>query len=319
MIRTFTPNPVLDLTFTVPAIVFNAMSRASGAREDWGGKGFNVSRALRALDVDSVATAFLGGATGRKLEAGLRALGIEVVPIAIAGETRTNVVITEPEGARYVKVNQSGPTVRAAEIDRCLRRVEADARAGEWWALCGSLPPGVPSDFYAQLIAAIRGKGGRVILDASGEPLRAGIAAGPDLVKPNAVEVEALTGAPVTAGEEAAGAVDDLRALGAVDVAISLGEQGLVLAMGAARVWARPPAVKARNPVGAGDALVAGLLLALSRDAAPVEVARWGVASGTAAAQGEGVSVGTWDDVRAIYERVTVRDMRDLSRCEKVS
>jgi fructose-1-phosphate kinase PfkB-like protein len=113
--------------------------------------------------------------------------------------------------------------------------------------------------------------------------------------------------------------VDDLRALGAVDVAISLGEQGLMLAMGAARVWARPPTIKARNPVGAGDAMVAGLLVALSREAEPVEVARWGVASGTAAAQGEGVSVGTLDDVRTIYERVTVRDMRDLSRCEKVS
>jgi 1-phosphofructokinase family hexose kinase len=314
MIRTFTPNPVLDLTLTVPTIVFNAMSRASGVREDWGGKGFNVSRALRALDVDSVAMGFLGGATGHKLEAGLRGLGIEVAPITIAGETRTNVVIAEPDGARYVKVNQSGPTVRAKEIDQCLRRVEADVRAGAWWALCGSLPPGVPSDFYAQLITAIRGKGGRVILDASGEPLRAGIAAGPDLVKPNAVEVEALTGAAIASGEQAAGIVDDLRALGAVDVAISLGEQGLMLARGATRVWARPPTIQARNPVGAGDALVAGLLLVLSTEADPVEVARWGVASGTAAAQGEGVSVGTLDDVRAVYEDVTVRDMRDLGQ-----
>jgi 1-phosphofructokinase family hexose kinase len=309
MIRTFTPNPVLDLTLTVPTIRFNEMTRAADVREDWGGKGFNVSRALRALDVPSVAMGFLGGATGRKLQAGLDALGIDVAPVEVAGETRTNVVIAESDGGRYVKVNQAGPAIRPEEIARCLAQVEAAAGAGMWWALCGSLPPGVPTDFYAQLIAVIHTKGGRVVLDASGEPLRAGIAAGPDLVKPNAVEVEALTGGTIDDGNAAAGAMDDLRALGARDVAISLGAQGLVLAVGASRWWARPPKIRARNPVGAGDALVAGLLVALSRDAAPVDVARWGVAAGTAAAQGEGVSVGARDEVRAIYQDVTVSEI----------
>lgn len=309
MIKTFTPNPVLDLTLTVPTIVFNAMSRAAAVREDWGGKGFNVSRALRALDVPSTAMGFLGGATGRKLEAGLRVLGIEVVPTEIAGETRTNVVITERDGVRYIKVNQPGPTIQTDEVERCLRQVEQAARVGEWWALCGSLPPGVPLDFYAQLIGVIQQQDGRVILDTSGEPLRAGIAAGPDLVKPNAVEVETLTGATIASGEEAVGAVDDLRALGAEDVAISLGDQGLLLAMEGSRVWARPPTIQARNPVGAGDALVAGLLFALSRRGSAIDVAGWGVASGTAAAQGEGVSVGSFDEVRAMYETVTVTEL----------
>ena len=312
MIRTFTPNPVLDLTLTVPKIVFNEMSRAAAVREDWGGKGFNVSRALRALEVPSVAMGFLGGATGRKLEAGLRTLGIDVAPIEIGGETRTNVVIAEPDGGRYIKVNQPGPTIDPDEIDQSLAQVRDDVRTGEWWALCGSLPPGVPSDFYARLIAEIRAKGGRVILDASGEPLRAGLAAGPDLVKPNAGEAEALTGEAVASGREAAEVMDALRALGARDVAISLGDQGLVLAVGTSCVWARPPAIQARNPVGAGDALVAGLLVALSRDAAPVDVARWGVASGTAAARGEGVSVGALEDVRAIYAGVTVTEVASL-------
>ncbi len=306
MIKTLTPNPVLDLTLTVPTIAFNTMSRATAVREDWGGKGFNVSRALQAIEVPSLAMGFLGGATGRKLEAGLQTLGIDVAPIEIAGETRTNVVITEPDGARYVKVNQSGPAIQPEEIDRCLRQVEDAAHTGEWWALCGSLPPGVPSDFYVQLIAVIQAKGGRVILDTSGEPLRAGLAAGPDLIKPNVVEAEALTGTKVASVEETAGAVVDLRALGAKDVAISLGDQGLFLAMDDSRVWVRPPPIRARNPVGAGDALVAGLLFALSRGGTPVDAARWGVASGTAAAQGEGVSVGSLQDVQSIYENVTV-------------
>ena len=307
MIRTFTPNPVLDLTLTVPTILFNEVTRAAAVREDWGGKGFNVSRALRAFDVPSVAMGFLGGATGRKLEAGLQALGVDVDPIEIVEETRTNVVVTEGDGERYVKVNQAGPTVHPEEIHRCLERVNAVARPEAWWALGGSLPPGPTPDFYAQLIQAIHAKGGRVILDTSGDPLREGVAVGPDLVKPNAVEVTALTGQTVNSAEAAAGAVDALRRLGAKDVAISLGDQGVVLAMGTTRVWARPPRIRARNPVGAGDALVAGLLVAISQDADPTDVARWGVASGTAAAQGEGVSVGTVEDVRVIYDRVTVR------------
>jgi 1-phosphofructokinase family hexose kinase len=309
MIRTFTPNPVLDLTLSVPTIVFNEMSRAAAVREDWGGKGFNVSRALQALGVPSVAMGFLGGATGQKLQAGLRSLDIDVTPIEISGETRTNVVIAETEGSRYVKVNQPGPMVGPDEVDRCLMQVDDLVRTGQWWALCGSLPPGVPTDFYARLIAVIHTKGGRVILDASGEPLRTGLAAGPDLVKPNAVEVEALTGRVLASGQEAAEVVNDLRALGARDVAISLGAHGLVLALGPASLWARPPKIQARNPVGAGDALVAGLLVALSRGATPVDVARWGVASGTAAAQGEGVSVGSLEDVHAVYDRVAVLDV----------
>ncbi len=305
MIVTVTPNPVLDRTLTVSEIVINEMTRALETREDWGGKGFNVSRALKALGADSLAMGFAGGSTGAKLAAGLRGLGIATDLVAVAGETRTNIVITNRAGTQYVKVNEPGPTVSVSEAAACFERVEAMARPGDLWALCGSLPPGLPADFYAQLIRLLHERGARALLDTSGEPLRLGLEARPYAIKPNLPEVEALLGHPVADAAALVEAVDTLLKLGITLVALSLGGDGLLLATANTRVWARPPEVAALNPVGAGDALVAGLLWALSEGFPLAEVAAWGVAAGTAAAMREGVSVGTRTEVAAIRERVS--------------
>jgi 1-phosphofructokinase family hexose kinase len=197
MIVTVTPNPSLDRTLTVPRISFDEMIRASGSRLDWGGKGFNVSRALQALGTGSVATGFLGGATGQMLAGGLRELGIAADPLPIASETRTNTVIVETETGRYIKVNEPGPTVRPEELSAFLQKVRARIQPGDVWVLSGSLPPGLPTDFYAQLVSLVQDGGARALLDASGEPLRLGCAAGPCLVKPNALEAEELAGHPI--------------------------------------------------------------------------------------------------------------------------
>jgi len=305
VIVTVTPNPVLDRTLTVDEIVMNEMARALEVREDWGGKGFNVSRALKALGAESLAMGFAGGATGAKLEAGLRELGIATDLVPIVGETRTNIVITDRMGTQYVKVNEPGPTVSATELAAFYARVATVARPGDLWALCGSLPPGLPVDFYAQLIHTLRGLGARVLLDTSGEPLRLGLAARPYAAKPNLPEMEAWLGRPLADCRAVAGAVDNLLELGISLVALSLGADGLMLATEATQVWTKPPQVVAPNPVGAGDALVAGLLWALSEGLPPAEVAAWGVAAGTAAAMREGVSVGTRAEVKAIYDQVT--------------
>ncbi len=167
-------------------------------------------------------------------------------------------------GTQYVKVNEPGPTVSATELAAFYARVATVARPGDLWALCGSLPPGLPVDFYAQLIHTLRGLGARVLLDTSGEPFRLGLAARPYAVKPNLPEMEAWLGRPLADCRAVAGAVDNLLELGISLVALSLGADGLMLATEATQVWTKPPQVVAPNPVGAGDALVAGLLWALS-------------------------------------------------------
>ncbi len=295
---------MLDRTLTVERIIFDRMTRATSSRLDWGGKGFNVSRALHALGGESVAMGFVGGTTGRRLERGLDDAGIATDFVHIAGETRSNVVIVDASVKQYIKVNESGPTVRADKVAAFLDRVRERVRAGDVWTLSGSLPPGVPPDIYAQLVTLLQSKGAKALLDASGEPLRRGCAARPYLVKPNAIEAQEMTGREIEPDAGALNAVEFFLRQGIELVALSLGADGLLLASEQQAVWARPPDVQARNPVGAGDALLAGIGWALERGLPLEEMARWGVAAGTAAAAREGVSVGTRVEVEALYEQV---------------
>ena len=312
-IVTVTPNPALDRTLTVECMQFNEMTRATASRLDWGGKGFNVSRALRALGAESVAMGFVG-ATGQMLECGLKEEGITTDFVQVAGETRTNTVVTDADGGRYIKVNEVGPMVRAAELATFLNQVRERVRPADLWVLSGSLPPGVPPDFYAQLIGLVQAGGARALLDTSGEPLRLGCAAGPYLVKPNVAEAEEVTGREIHSTADRLAAAKFFLRQGTELAALSLGADGLLLASEQSAVWARPPNVQARNPVGAGDALLAGIAWAVAcpesgrreKEMPLEEMARWGVACGKAAAVREGVSVGTRTEVEALYAQVQI-------------
>ncbi len=306
MIVTVTPNPVLDHTLTVPEIAFDTVTRATAVRDDWGGKGFNVSRVLLALGMESLALGFVGGATGQRLAAGLASLGLPTDFVTIAGETRTNVVIAEANSGRYVKVNEAGPTVTPEEIAQFMDKVRQRAAPGNTWALCGSLPPGVPDDFYAQIIGILQPRGIRVLLDTSGTALRLGAEARPFLVKPNADEAAAFTGHPVETRDDALHAARAFLERGITQVALSLGAGGLLLATNDAAVFATPPNVPVKNVTGAGDALLAGLVYAMERTMPLAEQARWGVAAGTASAMHEGVGVVTRASVKQIYAGTTV-------------
>ena len=301
---TVTLNPGLDRTLTVPEIRFGEVLRASDMRLDWGGKGFNVSRALHALGVESVAMGFVGGATGHMLAEGLHGLGIATDFVQIEGETRTNTVIEEAGSGRYIKVNEPGPVVTPADIDALFAQVGSRVCAGSVWVFCGRLPPGAPADTYARLIAAVQERGGLACLDTSGEALHLGCAAGPYLVKPNAEESEELTGHPVRSAADIQAAVRHFQGVGVRNVAISLGAEGVALGSVEGVVQAKPPAVRVGTLVGVGDALLAGMIWAWGQGATTAEVAAWGVAAGTAAAMGEGVSMGSYDEARSLYERV---------------
>lgn len=306
MIYTVTPNPVLDRTLFVPAIELNTVTRAHSVRLDWGGKGFNVSRVLAALGCASTALGFIGGATGRRLAEGLAELGIATGFTPIAGETRTNIVIAESDSPRHIKVNEAGPQVTPAEVGAFLAQARALASPGDLWVLAGSLPPGAPANFFAQVIEIVQEAGGRAVLDASGAALAAGCAAAPYLVKPNREEAAEAVGHPLHGRQEIVQAARWFLGQGVGLAAISLGADGLLLAGPEQAVWARPPAIEARSAVGVGDALVAGMVMALGRGAGLAETARWGVAAGAAAAQRAGVAALTPDEVAALYTEVQV-------------
>ncbi|HYD43233.1 MAG TPA: 1-phosphofructokinase family hexose kinase [Anaeromyxobacter sp.] len=320
MIYTVTLNPALDREYEVPALVLGEVLRASTVREDLGGKGFNVSRALLALGTPSVAVGLVGGPAGRRIAEGLSALGLatELVTLA-AGETRTNVTVVAPD--RHVKVNEPGPTVGPEEEAQLVARVRALARAGDLWVLSGSLPPGARPELYAELVRIVQGAGARALLDTSGPALRAGCAAAPFLVKPNAVEARELTGialAPLALGGAAQPAAEsdgELRAvldaihrLGPAHVLLTLGADGAVLSDGA-RTWrATPPAVEERNPIGAGDALLAGFTFGLARGLRLAEALRWALAAGAAAASLPGTAVGDRELVERLAAGVVISE-----------
>ncbi|MBK6711349.1 MAG: 1-phosphofructokinase [Chloroflexi bacterium] len=309
MIYTVTLNPAVDKELVVPELAFDSVLRAGKTRVDFGGKGFNVSRMLQALGAESTAIGFAGGKSGDLLREGLESLGIGIDFVPVSGETRTNVsVVTEP-ASHYLKVNEPGPTISASELDELRRKVRALSREGDWWVLAGSLPPGVPTAVYAHLIADIQAAGGRVILDTSGEALGLGCGARPFLAKPNDVEAHQLTGLPVNNPAEIAAAAQAMQANGVGNVVVSLGKAGALLVDGTAVWQAASPKIQERNPIGAGDSMVGGLVFALSQGYAVAEALRWGIACGAATASLPGTAVGTRPLVEQLLPQVMLRDV----------
>lgn len=304
MIYTLTLNPAIDRELTVPAMEFDSVLRASASRIDFGGKGFNVSRLLTSMGASSTAVGFLGGRAGELLQDGLHSLGIDTDFVWVDGETRTNVSIVTESHDHYIKVNEKGPPVDEAKQGELLSKIEMLARPGDWWVLAGSLPPGVGEGFYARIVRILGSRESRVILDTSGESLRLGCLAGPYLVKPNAEEAQVLTGLPLTTSAEIAAAAAEIRRMGAQNVLISLGKLGALLHTGGGTWLIRSPGIQEKNPIGAGDSMVGGLVWALTQGMTLREAVGWGVASGAATASLEGTEVGSRPLIEELVSRV---------------
>ncbi|MFF3726380.1 1-phosphofructokinase family hexose kinase [Streptomyces erythrochromogenes] len=265
MILTVTPNPSLDRTYELPSLDRGRVLRAAGDRIDPGGKGVNVSRAAAAAGVPTTAVLPLGGAPGVLLAELLGGQGVNVTAVSIAGQTRSNISLAEPDGT-LTKINTTGPKLSAQESGLLLDTVRTSRADASWIAGCGSLPGGLAPDWYADLVAAARTAGVRVALDASGPALRAALPAGPDVIKPDASQLAASVGRPVSTLGEAVGAAQELHALGAGAVLASLGRNGLLLVgeQGVCHATTEPaePAGAVRGTAGAGDAALAGFLIA---------------------------------------------------------
>ncbi|MFI1678888.1 1-phosphofructokinase family hexose kinase [Streptomyces sp. NPDC020607] len=262
MILTVTLNAALDITYRVPALTPHTSHRVTEVTERPGGKGLNVARVLAALGHDVTVTGFAGGDTGRTLRERLAAEPRITDALApVAGNTRRTLAVVDAATGDTTQLNEPGPAVAPAEWAAFLDSYEELLHRDDLTAvaLCGSLPPGVPVGAYALLIRSARAARVPVLLDTSGEPLRRGVAARPDIVKPNADELAELTGS-----HEPDRATRDARRRGAHAVVASLGADGL-LAVTADGGWrARPPKRVRGNPTGAGDSAVAGLLSGLA-------------------------------------------------------
>ncbi|MGW7278043.1 1-phosphofructokinase family hexose kinase [Streptomyces sp. NPDC054844] len=258
-ILTVTLNTAVDITYRVPALRPHASHRVTAVTERPGGKGLNVARVLAALGHEVTVTGFAGGTTGDVVREGLTGVpGVTDALVPVAGATRRTIAVVDERTGDTTQLNEPGPAVSPAEWNAFQETYEDLLAGAAAVALCGSLPPGVPVNAYAGLIRTARAAGVPVLLDTSGEPLRRGVAARPDLIKPNADELAELTGS-----HEPLRATQAARRRGARSVVASLGADGLLAVTPEGRWRAAPPAHVHGNPTGAGDSAVAGLLSGL--------------------------------------------------------
>ena len=304
MIYTLTLNPAIDREFTVNAVEFDTVLQATESQVDFGGKGFNVSRLLKSMGTPSTAIGFVGGRAGEQMRDGLRLLEITTDFVWISEETRTNISIVTQLPNHYIKVNEKGPLVAESKQRELLGKIESIARSGDWWVLAGSLPPGVPDSFYAQITEILNDRKAITILDTIGESLRLGCRAKPFLVKPNAEEACHLTGLAVENTAQVQLAATEIRKMGAQNVVISLGKKGALLQTSDGSWLVHSPKIKEKNPIGAGDSMVGGLVWALAQGHPLKESLGWGAASGAATASMSGTEVGSRVLIEELFHKV---------------
>jgi tagatose 6-phosphate kinase len=307
-------NPALDITHHVPVVDWAGVNRPREVATRPGGKGVNVARALLTLGAEVLVIGLAGGATGEALRAGLAAHGVPSELTPIAGETRRTFAVRDEARQTVAMFNEAGPQVRAAEFDEFLISFKRLLTASEALVLSGSLPPGLPADTYATLIR-MASADVPVVLDAHGEALRLGAAAGPAVVKPNLAELEDLAAGPLSLAGEGTGrptvasAAAELRAAGAESVVVSLGPAGLYADTPAGSWRAVSAPVEAANPTGAGDAVTAGLAIGLVRGQPWPDRLRDAAALGTAAVLAPVAGEFRPDDYRRIAAGVTLTEV----------
>ena len=308
MIVTLTPNPSVDRTIEVAALHRGAVLRAQATRVDPGGKGVNVSRALAANHRETTAVLPAGGWEGDQLAALLAPLDIPVVAVPVAGSVRANVSVVEPDGT-VTKLNEPGPQLSPEEVEALTVATVKAAAGAEWLACTGSLPPGAPIDFYAQVVERLGSATVKVAIDSSGAPLIAALDAGPDLIKPNREELAEATGRQLLTVGDVVAAAEELRGRGVGAVLASLGADGAVLVDATGATFGSAIVERPRSAVGAGDSLLAGFLAGGGTGpSALAEALAWGAA----AASLPGSIMPTPDDLD--HGAVTLADRIDPDR-----
>ena len=286
MIVTVTLNAALDRTLTVPRFHRGHRHRASDVLTLAGGKGINVARALKRLDVPVIATGLAGGRTGTRIVEELTAEAILNDFVRIADESRTSTAVVDPTTGTYTEINEWGPHVSEDELAMLVQKLRYLSRGTDAVVFTGSLPRGVDDGFYGEVIRELNRRGVQTVLDSEGMPLRLGAEAEPFLVTPNVVEAEGLVGQEFTEEEDFAMALDAIAEMGPRNVLITR-DDGCVARLreerSVRRFHAQAPRLEPVSAVGTGDVLLAGFLAARLDGRSPEESLRTAVAAGAAA------------------------------------
>jgi 1-phosphofructokinase/tagatose 6-phosphate kinase len=286
MIITVTLNAALDRTLTVPNFQRGQRHRASGGLTLAGGKGINIARALKQLEVPVVATGLAGGLTGTRIVEELTAEAILNDFVRIGDESRTSTAVVDPTASSYTEINEWGPDVEPEELEILRDKLHYLASGADVVVFSGSLPRGVADDFYAEAIRDLNRRDVQTVLDSEGEPLRLGTGAEPFLVSPNQGEAESLVGQEFHEEQDFIQALDDVAELGARNVLITQ-ESGCFALLReereVKRLRAEAPNIDPISTVGSGDVLLAGFLAARYFGKSVEDALRAAVGAGAAA------------------------------------
>lgn len=300
MIVTVTMNPAIDKTVEIEMLQQGGLNRISKIEYDVGGKGINVSKTIHELGGESVATGFLAGNTGRTIENVLNEKGIKNDFIWVKGETRTNTKVFEKSGM-VTELNEPGPVPTKEELELLMKKLEQYAAPDTLFVLAGSVPKGMNTDIYAQIIELVHRKGAKVLLDADGDLFRSALVATPDIIKPNSIELEEYAGFDYKASEdELIQVARDLLNKGISMVAVSMGRRGAIMLKKDYCAKCDALSVKAHSTVGAGDAMVAALSYACEKGMDEDETLKLSIATSAGAV----TTVGTKPPSRELVMRL---------------
>jgi 6-phosphofructokinase 2 len=301
-IVTITMNPALDSSTSVQQVVAEDKLRCRAPSHEPGGGGINVSRAISHLGGESTTVFLAGGPNGELLTSLLQDEGIACSPIRVAANTRNNLVVNERTSDRQYRFAMPGGTVERAEWEGVLSELEDLSPTPDFVVASGSLPPGVPDDFYRRVVKLGSRLGCRVVVDTSGTPLERAAAKGLYLVKPNLREFRQMTGRELHDDVEIERSVRNAVKRGIAEVVLlSLGAGGAILGTAEGVVRFRTPTVEIRSKIGAGDSMTAGAVLSLSRGADVQDAAMYAVAAGAAAVMTPGTELCRKEDTDRLY------------------
>lgn len=283
MIVTLTLNPSLDRTVEVTRLERGGVLRTSAHTLEAGGKGVNVSRALGANGVPSVAVLPVGGGEGAELAGLLEDTGVTVRTVPVSGRTRSNITIADADGT-ITKLNEPGAGLTPTEVDALVETIARAVAPGDWVLVSGSMPPDFTIEQVRALVARIAAHDVNLAIDTSGDALVASLAARPRLIKPNREELAAVAGGSLSSLADVVAAAATVRELGVEIVLVSLGADGAVLVGPSGVLVGQSWVERQRSTVGAGDCFLAGFLSRFSRDesdlpGALLEALAWGAAA----------------------------------------
>lgn len=281
MILTITLNPSVDKRYNIKNFEKDNIFRTEEYQYTVGGKGLNVSKVVNILGEKVFATGFLGGYNGKFILDGLNKINIENKFVEINGENRSCLAIISDDGSQ-TEILERGPEINKNEMEEFLKIYDELLDKVNIVSASGSIPYGIENNIYSKLIEMAKKKNKIFILDTSGEALKKGIDAGPYLIKPNIDEISYLLGKEIKSLEDIIIGCREIQKKGIEIIIVSLGEEGSVVFKDKKIYKINIPNVKVSNPVGSGDAMIAGIVVGFIKELEFEEILKLGAACGTA-------------------------------------